>query len=267
MGGAYRRGVTIPVRDRCHGRRDVHAQGALEVGAVHPCTEPLQAVDGGRRGVAIVVVGTHTDQRHLRPDGGQEGRVGRGCAVMRDREQFGAKAGANRVGSRPGEQVRLCAALGVAGEQHPPARPGGANHQGRLVGFAVGVPVRPPGVGPEHDQLHVTDDAPITRGRGTDRHLPVGRHGEHLGCGGGFRVVGAQPDRTDVGGAKDLGDAAEVVGVGVGHNQQVESAAAVGTEPPGRAFVGAGIHENPGLRGLEQVGVALPDVDGGDGQL
>ncbi|HSK21748.1 MAG TPA: hypothetical protein VK906_01160 [Egicoccus sp.] len=267
MAGAYRRGVTRPVRRRVRRRRDPDAHGAVEVGAMHPYAEAAQCVDGDRRGMAVVVVGPDADQRHLRVHGGEERQIGRGRAVVRDREQVRLEARPARVGGRAGLQVGLRRPLRVAGEQRPSPRPGGPHDQGAVVRLAVGVPVRPSRAGSEHRQLDVADDRPVTGHRRADRDLPFGGEREHLGHPGHVRLERAQPDRVDADGAHHLGHAAEVVGVGVGHHEQVEAATAVGAQPACGALVAAGVDEDPRPRGLEQVGVALADVDGGHGQL
>lgn len=184
MAGAYRRGVAVPVRSR--GDRDAH--GAVEVGAVDAYTEASQGVDRDGRGMAVVVVGAHPDQRHLGIDRGEEARIRRGCAVVRHREQVRLEAGSGRVGGRAGQQVGLRRPLRIAGEQRPPPRPGGPHDQGTVVRLAVGVPVRPPRVGPQHGQFDVADHRPVTGHRRADRDLPVGGEREHLRHAGHLRL-------------------------------------------------------------------------------
>lgn len=199
MAGAYRRGVTVPVRGRGeHGRRHLDPDGPVEVGAVDTDTEPSQRVERRGRRMPVVVVRADADQRDLGRHRAQELRHGRGRPVVRDRHQLGGEPAPVRIGGGATEQIGLCRRLGVAGEQHAPTVPGGPYDERGVVGFAVRVPVGPPRVGPEHGKFDVADEGTVAGRRRSYGDTSVGGDRQQLGDGrAGVRIVGPQPQRPD----------------------------------------------------------------------
>jgi hypothetical protein len=87
----------------------VHLHRAVEVGAKDAGPDVVQAAQGRRGGVPVVVAGPDGDEGERRPDGREEQRAGRGgAAVVRDLEDVDPRQIAR-------EQRRVHVVLGVAG--------------------------------------------------------------------------------------------------------------------------------------------------------
>ncbi|GGI06909.1 hypothetical protein GCM10011354_21450 [Egicoccus halophilus] len=145
------------------------------------------------------------------------------------------------------QQVALRGLFGVPREQRPAVLPGHAQHDRAVVELRGRMSVGATRVRAEHLQPEVTERDAVTGRRPTDRHAPRpgGRHqrGEVWRVG----AHGAQPDRTDPDTAHHLGGPADVVGVRMGDDQQVERAPAVAVQPVGGATVLPRIDQHPGL--------------------
>lgn len=218
------------------------------------------------RRMAVVVAVAHRDHRHERVHGGQEVVGGRGRTVVRHLEQPRPDVGT------PVEQPSLPGDLHVPGQQRHATGLLDPQHHGPIVGPALGVVE----VGAVRRRQHVD----TCRAQGCRQVLVHPDRGRGVGGQGSaaptrrhpvrdlLPVHGSgHPQRRDVHCGDQVGQPAHVVGVVMGHDDQVEVVDATATQPGRRAVVGAGVHEHPVSRGGgDQDGVALADVDGRDGQ-
>jgi hypothetical protein len=237
-----------------------------------------ERTDGGERRegvrvrVPVGVVRADRDQRHPWCGARQEGRITGPRTVVRDGQQPGPErvvpAGRDaRV--RGGEQVGLRGQLRVAGEQGHGVADRRPQDERSLVHLAAGVPVGAPGRWSEHLEVQVTDR---------------GGHGAVAGADdlayGGAGLRGRSLDRADQRGGlgrrrppqgRDLRPlqhrrrAAGVVGVPVGHHDQVEVGVPVAHQPPRGHVPVPGVDQHPGSWAAQQERVTLPDVDRGHG--
>lgn len=209
--------------------------------------------------VAVVVVLARTDDRVAGPDCGEElGQRGR-PAVVGDLQQ----ARTQEVGAP--EQIPLPRDLDVPGEQDRSAVVADPQDQRGVVQFAVGPAVRTARRRGEDVDGEFADHGPLPglrlmhrdvagRGGGADPVLVLGvfRH----------RPVPQCPDRHV---PEHLVDAPDVVGVRMAEHEQVDPDAPA-SKPPPRRVVPADVDQDPRAAALDQDGVPLADVDGGDGQ-
>jgi hypothetical protein len=257
--------VRAPCRDRLAGsqrtrRRHLHPHRALQVRATDLHAELVEDGQHVRVRVAVPVVTADADECDLRLGGRQERRIAGGAAVVWHRQQVDGQVDAAL------EQVRLRVTFHVAGEQRAATRVAHVQHGGALVAFAARVPVRASRRRAEHLDDEVTEHHPIAPGHITDGDVPLRRLGQHLRR---FRQLGRQrpvPHGPDVQPSEHLRDATHVVEVAVGDDQQVERGPTVFPQPARCGGVLAGVDEHPRARRLDQVGVALPDVDRRDGE-
>jgi hypothetical protein len=77
-------------------------------------------------------------------------------------------------------------------------------------------------------------------------------------------VHGAEPERADVGLAQHGRHPAHVVRVGMRQHHEVQRPHPASPQPGGRRVVAAGVDQDARPAGLDQQGIPLPDVDGGD---
>jgi hypothetical protein len=165
-----------------------------------------------------------------------------------------------------GEQVGLGLALHVAGEQDPPAVPRHPQHQRRVVRLGLPVPVRTARWRPEHLHDEVAEPGDLAP-HGRVDHAAGGDDGTRGRVEGRVAVrEGPCPQGSHVTDRHDVGQAADVVGVGVAGDEQVEPPAPARPQPPGRGVVDPGVHEQSHAGGLHEHRVALPDVDRGHHQ-
>lgn len=211
---------------------------------MHPGAELREGRDHPGVGVTVAVVPPDADERDLGRHRGEEGRVGRGCPVVRDGEHRGVQPT-----TCPLEQLGLARTLHVPRQQHARVPPGEVEHQGGLVQLAAGR-----AEGPARRRVQDRDaQIPHHRGiatlgglegrpalRGECRHLgerPAGRPApatRRLG-GGAVRRCDAPaeglrwgpPQGGDPDPLEHVWDPAEVVPVRVGDDHEVEVPPAV----------------------------------------
>jgi hypothetical protein len=206
--------------------------------------------------MAVPVVLPDTDHRHRWRHRVQEGRIRRGRAVVRHRQEVGFEA----TGVE-GQQVGLGRQLDVAGCEHAPTCVGDPHDDRRVVEFAAGPTVRTAGRRVEDLDRHVSEGGDLAGHRGADRDAALPGHLDHLG---GLRQLGRDrpvPDRVHPQAPQHVGHPTDMVQVRVGDHDKVEMAAPVATQPGGRGVVFPGVHEDAGVRGLDQERVTLADVD------
>jgi hypothetical protein len=236
-------------------------------------TDALEHPERVRVRVAVGVVRTDRDQRHPRCGTRQERRVAGPRTVVWD----GQEAGPERVvpaGRDPcvrrGEQIGLRGQLRVAEEQRDRVADRHPEDQGPFVHLAVRVPVRAARRWAEHLEVQRAD-------RGRHRAVAVADDLAHRGAGGlggpidrvhrrGRLGRRGTPQGRGVRALEHRWDAAGVIGVPVGHHDQVEIGVAVALQPPCGHVPVAGVDQHPRTGTTEQEGVALPDVDRRDGE-
>jgi hypothetical protein len=132
-GGSFRRSRPLAIGshlDASAVKADLHA--AVEVGSIRRDAARPQPLEGRWRGVAVVVVGTHRDDREARPDRVEERRRRGGPRpVVRDLEQIDPRQPST-------DERRVDVLLHVAGEQEPlPARRPEQHDRGVVDGLSV----------------------------------------------------------------------------------------------------------------------------------
>lgn len=172
--------------------------------------------------VPVAVAAPRRDHRDGCPDGAQEGGLAGRAAVVRDLQQVRAEQVRRRL-----EQVALGRLLGVAREEDGEPAPPDAQHQGRVVGLAVGPSVGPARRRPQDVDHEVADGRPLRRLGGVERDLAVRRHPTQRRHRLQVAVDVPQPQRPDLRLLQDLRQTVHVVGVGMRQHDEVELAPAV----------------------------------------
>jgi hypothetical protein len=261
MRRAYRAGAGPPVGRGPGAGGDLDAEGALEVGATDLGAELLEHREHVGVGVPVAVVCTDADHRDRRVSRPEERRVRGRSAVVRDGEEVDVEL------RGVAQQVGLRGALRVTGEQDPTVvGRRGAHDDRRLVQLAALVPVRTPRRWTEHLQRQRADRHPIARHDVADRHAPLMGDRQELGRLGQLGRDGPVPDRPHLEPPEHLRSTPDVVEVAVADDEQVERAPTVLPQPAGRGPVLTRIDQHARTGRLEQEGVTLPDVDGGQRQ-
>ena len=232
------------------------------VGPVHAGTARPDAIEGRLRRVAVRVPGTGRRNRHPRPDGIDERLGRRGLApVVGDLEHVDP-------GQAAGKQGRIDALLDVAHEQESTAV-GLAQEHDRDV-----VDPRPcvrrlerhlPWIGPQDGELHLAQSQVGARGEDPVRRTVV-ELGVPRGPAGARSAHARLVDASDLVALEDPGESGNVVLVRVGEHEDVEPPvprrdARVEREQDAiRVRPTVDQHPRAGP-GLEQDGIALPDVE------
>jgi hypothetical protein len=247
---------------RVHPIGNHHTDRPLKVGSTHLDVAPVQAGDRLRVWMSVLVVEACTDQGDQGVDRIEERRQGRPRTVVRHEHDLSAEPANVAL-----QEVGLRLDLDIASDQDASIAVMNARDDRGLVQFTPSPAVRTPGWGMQDLEVQVTDDGAIADLWGADGDAAFARHIEqflHVRDGGRHRVEphGVDPDRS-----QDVRNTSDVVEVGVGHDDQVEVAAAVRPKPPGSGVVFAGIDQDPSGRGLDQEGIALSHVDRGDREV
>lgn len=210
--------------------------------------------------MAVVVAAPRAHHGHLGPDGPEERRVGGGAAVVWHLQQAGAQRGRCR------EQARLGLALGVAGEQRASRSLVDAQDERHLVHLGVRPREGRPAVRSEDVHRQAAHRGPLARHRLVDDDTSCPREGPQVD-GGVVLVDRPQPQGPDPHPVEDGGQATDVVGVRVAEDDEVQPPDPPSTEPAGDlVLVRPAVDQDACPAALDQQRVALPNVDGGDGQ-
>lgn len=113
------------------GRRHLHADGAVPVGATNIGTELSQTLEHRRVGMPVRVVASDRDQRHGGVHGTQEPWVVGVAAVVGNLQQT------DRQPRRRPQQMGLRVGFGIAGQQRGTATPGGPQHDRGVVHVTI----------------------------------------------------------------------------------------------------------------------------------
>lgn len=224
-----------------------------------PHAENLQLLQHVGMRVAVVVVLPRADDRVGGPDSGEELGQRRRPAVVGNLQQARTK----EVGAP--EQIPLARDLDVSGEQDRPAVVADSKDQRGVVQFAVGPAVRTARRRGEDIDGEFADHGPLPGLRLV--HRDVAGHGSGADAvlvPGVFRhrPVPQRPDRHV---PEHLVDARDVVGVRMAEDEQVDPDAPA-SKPPPRGVVPTDVDQDSRAAALDQDGVPLAHVDGGDGQ-
>ncbi len=208
--------------------------------------------------MAVWIVAPDGDDSHLRLGGEKEARVACRTAVVGNLQQARAQAGGC------GQQVVLSRTFDVAGQERDPPSPSEAQHYRGLVLLAVGPAVGTACGWSENVQTQSPDRRASTRSGVRDRNLARLGLVEQLCDTRKIARQSRQPERPHPGLGEHGGKAIGVVGVRVAEDDEVEVPLGRAAQPTTRFRVGSPIHEDAGSRRLDEDGIALPDVDGGD---